>query len=176
MESNKQTFPIGNKDLDRLLLLRFDDRALLNTLSLGTKNRLINKYLNDETFWILRFEQKYPSDFETAQKLKHRLWKDFSLLLIKYLDLAKGNYNTAMKLAARGGHHDLVDFFIYKGADYWNTGMQGAAQGGHHDLVDFFIYKGANDWDSGMFGAAQGGHRDLVDFFISKGAREWHGL
>jgi len=141
----EQTFPIGNKDLDRLLLLRLDDRALLNTLSLATKNRLINKYLNDEEFWRIRFEQKYSSDFETVRKLNKRSRKDFSLLLIQYLDLSKENYNEAMKLAARRGHRDLVDFFISKGARDWNWAMEGAAQGGHGDLVDFFISKGVDD-------------------------------
>jgi len=90
------------------------------------------------------------------------------------IHLVKGNYNTAMKLAAEGGHRDLVDFFIFKGADNWDFGMKGAARGGHRDLVDFFISKGADNWNRGMFGAAKGGHRDLVDFFISKGARDWN--
>ena len=51
--------------------------------------------------------------------------------------------------------------------------MRGAARGGHKDLVNLFISKGANDWDMGMHGAAQGGHKDLVEYFISKGANNW---
>jgi len=51
--------------------------------------------------------------------------------------------------------------------DVWKL-MLGAAEGGHRDLVDFFISKGANDWNLAMYYAALGGHRDLVDFFKRK--------
>ncbi len=50
--------------------------------------------------------------------------------------------------------------------------MEHAAIGGHKDLVDFFIAKGANDWNLGMRHAASGGHKDLVDFFVAKGVVE----
>ena len=73
-----------------------------------------------------------------------------------------------MSEAAEGGHKDLVDFFISKGANYWNWGLLGAAKGGNKDLLDFFISNGANDWNCGLFGAAKGGHKDLVDFFEKK--------
>ena len=59
---------------------------------------------------------------------------------------------------------------IKKGAYNWNGGMREAARGGHRDLVEFFVSKGADNWDWAMAGAAEGGHRDLVEFFISKGA------
>ena len=165
-------FPTGIKDLDILFLSGIEnDRDLLNTLN---TNRATKKYSNNESLWINRFKRKYPEDFDYVKDHKNMSWKDFSLLLIKYLDLVKGNYNTAMKLVAQGGHQDLVDFFISEGADNWDWGMQVAARGGHQELVDFFISKGARDWNMGMRGAAQGGHRDLVDFFISKGARYWN--
>ena len=43
--------------------------------------------------------------------------------------------------------------------------MENAARGGHKDLVDFFIEKGGNDLNSGMSFAATRGHKDLVLFF-----------
>lgn len=46
--------------------------------------------------------------------------------------------------------------------------MGGAARGGHKDLVEFFITKGANEWNDGMRAAARGGQKDLVDFFKGK--------
>ena len=145
---------------------------LLDTLSLATKNRLINQYLNDEEFWRIRFEKDYPSDFDKVNKLKQRSWKDFSLLLIKYIDLSYGHYEEAMYYAAEGGHRDLVDFFISKGANNWNMAMYYAAERGHRDLVDFFISKGANSLKLAMDYAEKAGHRDLVDFLISKGAKD----
>ena len=97
-----------------------------------------------------------------------------------------------MEGAAKGGHLDLVKFFIEKGAKNWNLGMEGAAIGGHMEFVKFFIEKGARDWNSGMYGAAIGGHVELVEFFASPaicalaahgasrkvpeiGTREWNG-
>ena len=84
-------------------------------------------------------------------------------------------WNWGMRWAAFGGHRDLVDFFIEKGASDWEEGMRSAARGGHKDLVEFFIARGASDWDFGMYSAALGGHKDLVDFFIVKGATDWEG-
>jgi len=46
--------------------------------------------------------------------------------------------------------------------------MQGAAQGGHKDLIEWFISKGADDWNWGMERAAQGGHKELVELFKQK--------
>ncbi len=46
--------------------------------------------------------------------------------------------------------------------------MYGAAEGGHKDLVEFFIEKGAKDWNQGMLDAREGGHIDLVEFFRKK--------
>lgn len=36
---------------------------------------------------------------------------------------------------------------ILNGFNDWNCGMQSAATGGHKNLVDFFISKGANNWN-----------------------------
>lgn len=46
--------------------------------------------------------------------------------------------------------------------------MCNAARGGHKDLVEFFISKGANNWDWGMLEADKGGHKDLIKFFRQK--------
>jgi len=166
-------FPTGNKDVDILFLSILDDRELLNSLN---TNRATKAYANNEDLWRNRFKRLYPNDFEYVKDLildSKSSWKDFSLSLIRYLDLAGQDYGIAMNLAAYDDNKDLIDFFIYKGVDNWNLGMEGAAQRGNRDLVDYFISRGADDWDWGLFKAAEGGHRDLVDFFITKGADEW---
>ena len=84
------------------------------------------------------------------------------------------NVNNGMYDAAKGGHKELVEFFIERGAMYWNLGMFGASEGGHKELVDFFVKKGANAWNTGMWYAAKGGHKELVDLFIKKGANNWN--
>ena len=108
----QRAFPTGIKDLDILFLSRLDDdRDLLNALNI---NAATKKYTNNEFLW--RNQRQHPSDFEYVDSIRKDSWKDFSLLLIRYLDLAKRNYNEAMKLATQGGHRNLVDFFISKGA------------------------------------------------------------
>ena len=49
-----------------------------------------------------------------------------------------------------------------------NWGLYGASLGGHKDLVDFFIEKGANNWNGALRGASEGGHKYLVDFFENR--------
>lgn len=46
--------------------------------------------------------------------------------------------------------------------------MMFAAKGGHQDLVEFFIVKGANNWDWGIRFASRGGHRCMVKFLEAK--------
>ena len=86
--------------------------------------------------------------------------------------LNKYHYNPdkGLEEACLGGHRDLVDVMIEKGAHEWNWGLNRALFGGHRDLVDLMIIKGANDWNRGLSGACEGGHRDLVDLMILKGA------
>ena len=40
----------------------------------------------------------------------------------------------------------------------WNWGLKGACDGGHMDIVNLMISKGANVWDLGLRGACYGGH------------------
>ena len=81
--------------------------------------------------------------------------------------------NRGMRNSAKGGHKNLINYFVSEGADYWNGGLVGAAEAGRKDLIDFFISKGANFWDGGLHGAAKAGRKDLVHFFIKKGADDW---
>lgn len=81
-------------------------------------------------------------------------------------------WDWGMKYAAKGGHKDIIDFFISQGANDWNGGMSGASYG-HNELVDFFISQGANNWNTCMCIAAYNNHVDLVYLFISKGADDF---
>ena len=68
-----------------------------------------------------------------------------------YYDGSIMDNNTAMYSAAQGGHKELVEYFISKGANYWNDSMQSAMDNGHYDLVYYFICKGADTWDKCMY-------------------------
>ena len=130
----------GQKDADFIILSKLNDRDLL---SVCITDKYANRLCNNEDFWRNRFITKYGVDFMKYNTTK--TWKRFYLLIVKYLN----------------------------GSEYWNSGMYGASKGGHRDLVEFFIAKGATVWNFGMNGAAKGGHRDLVEFFIAKEANKW---
>lgn len=81
------------------------------------------------------------------------------------------NWYEALERAARVGPSPVLDLLIQKGFDCivkWNHGMKGAARGGHTNLVNFFLAKGANDWQAGAAQAARGGHEMLVNMFRNK--------
>lgn len=73
-------------------------------------------------------------------------------------------YN-ALECAAKGGHRDLIDYFIR----IWDIaekdmcfGLWGAASGGYKDLCDFFISKDVGGLTIAAFNAEMNGHRNLA--------------
>lgn len=73
--------------------------------------------------------------------------------------------------AIRGGHHELIQYFISTHISGWYWILQAAAQSNRPDLVDICIEKishSMTDLNYGLSGAAKGGHRGLIDFFVSK--------
>lgn len=180
------------KDESALVLNELDDKSLFNYC-------LTNKSLcPGEEFWRNRFIRKYgkvASEFKNVD----RTWKNYYLLAVHYdekytpgraleevsekgyFDLIQffifkgGHKEQGLRGAAKGGHKELVNFFLEKGMKFLSYGVSGAAEGGNMDLINFLISKRANDWeDQGLIGAAKGGHKKLVDFFISEGAYSWN--
>ena len=86
------------------------------------------------------------------------------------------NINTALARAADGGHRDIVELMIEKGATRLCLifALSCAAQGGHRDIIGLLIEKGANDFNSALCMAAAGGHRDIVELMIEKGATDFN--
>jgi hypothetical protein len=154
-----------SRDVLYSIAMELDDLEILTFCQ--TNKTIFNKVCGN--IYFIRTKLKRDYDFNLQGN-------DSKLGNIYYTFLCKNKTKTVnkqMKLAARGGHKDLVDFFIGKGATDWEVGMYGAAMGGHKDLVDFFIEKGASAWNWSMEVAAEGGHKDLVEFFIGKGASAW---
>lgn len=52
----------------------------------------------------------------------------------------------------------------------WSYGLRGACRGGHREIVDFLIAKGACDWDSGLNCACYGDQYEIAQFMLAKGA------
>ncbi len=72
--------------------------------------------------------------------------------------------------ACEGGHLEIVNLMLQKGANDCNYGLCGACEGGHLDIINTMIEKGANDWDSGLLKACKGGHLEIVNLMLKKGA------
>lgn len=75
--------------------------------------------------------------------------------------------------ACRGGHLDLVELMITKGAEDFNTGMQCACTNGHIEIMKLMILKGGTNWNGCLYGACYGGYEGYVKiakYMIGKGA------
>ena len=77
--------------------------------------------------------------------------------------------------AAATGNKELVLQCLGKSADP-DRGLAGAALGGHMDIVQLMLSKGATDYNDGLYGAAAGGHMDIVQLLLDKGAAPKWGL
>ena len=134
---------------------------------------------SDKVINILR--AGYKSDTATLESLKDK--KHIGIyctgaaaagnkeLVLQCLDKGATDYNDGLQVAALGGHMDIVQLMLNKGAhpDY---GLSGAAMGGHMDIVQLMLSKGAINYNWGLFGAAGGGHMDIVQLLLSKGAAD----
>src|SRR3990167_5831835 len=112
-----------NKDILNIIL--YD--VLDNDINSIKKTSLIckNMYNNIQ---ILTMKDRYKSGLNILQK---------------YSDKP----NKCTYDAAEGGHMNIVQFMIEKGANYWNFAIACAAEGGHMNIVQLMIEKGATDWN-----------------------------
>ena len=91
------------------------------------------------------------------------------------LDKGATDYDRALARAAEGGHMNIVQLMLDKGATDYNEGLNGAARGGHMDIVQLMLKKGADpNW--GIEPAAEHGHLDIVQLMLDKGAGPYWGL
>lgn len=118
----------------------------------------------------------YDDDWHTRPNICcERGWlHSIAMLERKYAKSAYVNYDNCLYWACRGGHRELVDFFIIRGADDWDIGLRGACYGGYREIVELMITRGAVDWESGLRHACFGGQREIVKLMIAKGARNWN--
>ena len=177
-----------SKDIYEYLTNFTDDRTILNMLS-------VNKKFNDEEFFKRIFLRKYPlllkfqKKNETLKGLFIRmtyyiakLEEKFEIPYIPtpgynpedfyktYGYSAKLVINNTTDWAAKGGHLNIVQLMLDKGADNFNWAMNSAAAGGHRDIVQLMLDKGANDFKRAMKYAALRGHIDIVQLMLDKGA------
>ena len=70
--------------------------------------------------------------------------------------------------AARNGHKDVLGLLIerYDPSTELEKALEGACVGGHADIVQYCLEKGASSYNSALQGSAAGGHRTLLEFFL----------
>ncbi len=79
----------------------------------------------------------YRKIFELACKKNDRKTVEY---LLNRRNVHTGYYNE-LKIACKGGHIELVQLMIEKGATDWNWGLLGACRGGHMEIVKLMIEK-----------------------------------
>ena len=126
----------GNKDADLLILDKLDDKSLV---SFCLTNKDANRLCSIDSFWRNRLIRKYGN-----VQFNSRTWKQFYLSIFKYWNDDTNGMNIAMRGAARGGHKDLAEFLISKGANDWNRNLYAACDCGNKELVELMISKGAD--------------------------------
>ena len=130
-------------------------------------NDITNNSVDEERLKILNYTPNLFRNFLSILK-EIKSPKDGGFMFIK----TKKDYdwNYGLYCASSGGHLNLVNLMISKGANDWNKGLLSACYGGNQNVVDLIISKGGNNWNSGLYGACWRSNQNLVNLMILKGA------
>lgn len=99
--------------------------------------------------------------------------------LIDYMEHTSGIndtdyiYKKGLIAACEGGHFNVVNLMLSKGANNYNDGLFAACEGGHSELVKLMIDLGANDFNKGLHRACINNHIEVAKIMISKGANKY---
>jgi hypothetical protein len=80
--------------------------------------------------------------------------------------------DSGLYFTCREGHEELAKLMIIKGAKSFDKSIYFACQRGYEELVNLMIMNGADNFNYGLQGACQGGHKNLIDLMITKGAMQ----
>lgn len=99
----------------------------------------------------------------------------------------ESNHDTALTLACAGGHEELVELLIKRGADIEHRDKKGftplilAATAGHEKVVDILLNHGADieaqserTKDTPLSLACSGGRYEVVELLLNRGANKEH--
>ena len=147
------------KDIDKKILAELDDKSLLEFCK---TSKYGSELCRDELFWKGRFINR----FGRADKNEWRSWKDFYLNVVFYMD--KYRNQALARISMKGIRNlDIINFLLLRGYTP-NQGLIGAAAGGHKDLVEYFVSRGANDFINGYLNSKT---RELREYFRMLGVQ-----
>jgi len=192
--NNKLYFSLLPLDLYSPLFLYFSSSELLQLLSHLQSLPDFTRLFSYTPFWKALWRRDIstflplPKDaYEKYKEILDRLSKLSGIyekieylaingydLLLKPLLSTLSDYNLVMTYAAYGGHIELVNLMLEKGANAYNNAMIEAAYRGHMNIVRLMLELGANDYNEAMSFAAKGGHIEIVRLMLEKGANNYN--
>lgn len=90
--------------------------------------------------------------------------------LIEYfMSIGAKDVNSAMETACRWGNIEIVKIMINNGATNWNQCLEEGCRGGYNDIVKLMILKGANAYNIGLKYACGGGCLEIVELMLKNG-------
>ena len=165
-------FPTGNKDVDRMILNRLEDKDLVSVCQTNTK---ANQICNDQTFWMKRIFMKFPwVGQDVLRKYKgDRSWSEYYIKDLRKINLS--NAQDYLEDGAKEGRLDHVIISIGLGADIhanddWS--LRVASENGRLEVVKYLVERGADiharyDWPLRV--AIYGKHLEVVKYLIKNG-------
>ena len=141
---------------------------------------LENKTYKDKYIELAAKRKEYGPKSDNYTEIKniaknfgkiHPLYRKYFMNLFGWSFIER---NEIMANASEGGHMEIVQLMLKKGANYYDHAMASAALGGHMDIMRLMLNKGANDYNEAMAEAARGGHMDIVQLMLSKGANKYN--
>ena len=152
----------GNKDIDRKILNKLEDKDLVKVCQV---NKNANSICNDQVFWMNRVFNRfgYVGGDMLRQYKKDRSWSEYYIQ-----DLRKINKNTADKYlieTSQKGRLDQVMISLEKGADVHaddDEALRWASGNGHLEVVRLLLEKGADVHARALQWASQRGHLEVV--------------
>lgn len=181
------------RDVDREILMRMDDKTLLNSCQL---NNYYRNEVCDDQFFHRRLQQKYPDTLK--DKPIDKKYKTWYLDIVYYVAKLKEDFNYEYT-----GGNPKIQLQIFKGSKKFtnwfyesvekgeinlvkylvsiynirplhiNTALVLASSKGELEVVKYLIELGANADDenrTALRAAVYDGHLDVVKFLVEKGA------
>jgi len=153
--SSEDQFKYTSKDMVFKIMDEMDDFTLLNFCKINNQRDSEGVlYCNNEKFWENRLLRKYPLLIKF--KGENESWKEFYLEMVYYLSKLEENFGIPYIPYIPTRYYNPKRFYkkFKDSEDIFNEAMIWAVKGGHVDIVELIIEKGANDFNRAIKGAA----------------------
>ncbi len=175
MLNRSNTFPTGNKDVDRTILEKLSDRDILIACQ---TNYYTQKKICDETFFRNLVYSRYTGTIKYKDYVKIRNWKNFYLSVIYYMDKLYKEYNfvySEENIKEKDISPEL-EYLSRKISDPFfslESRLIAASKNGHLPVVKYLVEKGVSvniEDDLALAYASRNGHLETVKYLVKHGA------